>query len=268
MRTDPHSLFPATLLLCSLQSLPAQATENDTAKGREVAVAVENRDLGYADTVAELTMILRNKNGDETRRELEISMLENRDGGDKSLIRFDFPADIRGTALLTHPQPEDADEQWLYLPAYARIKRISSRNKSGAFVGSEFSFEDLADKEVDDFSYVYIGTEACGDSAGTFPCDVIDRTPEDRHSAYSRQRVWVDQEARRIFRIDYYDRKDTLLKTFAARNFRLYDERYWRPLEVAMRNLQTGNETILSYRSIDFGNGLADSDFHRNTLRD
>jgi len=227
---------------------------------------VENRDLGYGDSVAELTMILRNKSGDETRRELKISMLENRDGGDKSLIRFDFPADIRGTALLTHPQPDDADEQWLYLPAYARIKRISSRNKSGAFVGSEFSFEDLSDKDVDDFSYAYIGAEACAE--GALQCDVIDRFPEDRHSAYSRQRVWIDQDARRIFRIDYYDRKDALLKIFTARNFERYDERYWRPMEVAMRNTQTGSETILSYSRIRFGNGLSQSDFHRNTLRD
>ncbi|MFC6635707.1 outer membrane lipoprotein-sorting protein [Microbulbifer taiwanensis] len=265
MRNDYRLLFPVTLL-CGLLSLQLQAADTGAAKGREIAVAVENRDLGYSDSVAELTMILRNRSGDETRRELEISILENRDGGDKSLIRFDFPADIRGTALLTHPQPDDADEQWLYLPAYTRIKRISSRNKSGAFVGSEFSFEDLADKEVDDFRYAYVRAEACGE--GILMCDVIDRMPEDTHSAYSRQRVWVDQSAQRIFRIDYFDRKEALLKTFTAKDFRLYEDRYWRPLEVAMRNQQSGNVTILSYSRIQFQTGLSAANFHRNTLRD
>lgn len=265
MRIDYRLLFPLTLM-CGLLSLPGQASDSDAKKGRAIAVEVENRDLGYGDSVAELTMILRNRNGDQTRRELEISMLESRDGGDKSLIRFDFPADIRGTALLTHPQSDDTDEQWLYLPTYARIKRISSRNKSGAFVGSEFSFEDLSDKAVDDFHYVYIQDETCGD--GTLVCDVIDRMPEDPHSAYSRQRIWVDQDARRIYRIDYFDRKETLLKTFTAKGFRIYNDRYWRPQEVVMQNLQTGNVTTLSYSRIQFQTGLSASSFHRNTLRD
>jgi len=265
MRTDYRLLLPVTIL-CGLIGLPVQGAASDAQKGREVAVAVDNRDLGYGDSVAELTMILRNRAGDETRRELQISSLESHEGGDKSLIRFNFPADIRGTALLTHPQLEDTDKQWLYLPAYSRIKRISSRNKSGAFVGSEFSFEDLSDKAVDDFRYTYVREESCED--GALVCDVIDRVPEDSHSAYSRQRVWVDQSARRIFRIDYFDRKETLLKTFSARDFRLYDDRYWRPMEVVMHNQQSGNVTILSYSRIEFGTGLSVANFHRNTLRD
>lgn len=260
----------ATLLLCGLLSLPANAAQNQTDPGRRVAEAVENRDLGYGDSVAELTMTLRNRAGNETTRELEIRLLETPEGGDKSLIRFDFPADIRGTALLTHPQPDAADEQWLYLPANARIKRISSRNKSGAFVSSEFSFEDLADKQIDDFNYAYVREEACDDGSGAnaLRCDVIDRMPVDTHSAYSRQRVWADQQARRVLRIEYFDRRGTLLKTFTAENFQLYSDRHWRPMQVAMHNQQTGNETILSYRSIRFGNGLSDENFHRNTLKD
>jgi outer membrane lipoprotein-sorting protein len=268
MQTDfrRHS---AALLLCGLLSLPA-AAQNTADPGRRVAEAVENRDLGYGDSVAELTMILRNRAGNETTRELEIRLLENPEGGDKSLIRFDFPADIRGTALLTHPQPAGTDEQWLYLPANARIKRISSRNKSGAFVSSEFSFEDLADKQIDDFSYAYVREEACDDGSGAnaLRCDVIDRMPVDTHSAYSRQRVWADQSARRIHRIEYFDRRGTLLKTFTAEDFQLYSDRHWRPMQVAMHNQQTGNETILSYRSIRFGNGLSDESFHRNMLKD
>jgi hypothetical protein len=120
-------------------------------------------------------MILRNAAGQESTRSLKIATLEKPDEsvGDKSLVLFDTPRDIEGTALLSHAKILDPDDQWLYLPALKRVKRISSSNKSGPFVGSEFAFEDFTAIELNKFEYRYVGEQACGD----LTCDVIERTP-------------------------------------------------------------------------------------------
>ncbi len=75
------------------------------------------------------------------------------DDGDKSLFVFDEPRDVQGTAFLIHAHREDADDQWLYLPALKRVKRISSANRSGSFMGSEFAYEDMTAQEVEKFTY-------------------------------------------------------------------------------------------------------------------
>ncbi|MGI9451941.1 MAG: outer membrane lipoprotein-sorting protein, partial [Geminicoccaceae bacterium] len=102
-------------------------------KGFEIAARSDRSDRGFADSVVDLTMVLRNTAGQESKRALSISTLEipDEDTGDKSLVVFDSPKDIDGTALLSHAKILDPDDQWLYLPALKRVKRISSANKSG-----------------------------------------------------------------------------------------------------------------------------------------
>ena len=107
-------------------------------KGFEIAARSDRTDLGFGDSEVELQMVLRNAAGQESTRALRIATLEKPDEtvGDKSLVVFDTPRDIEGTALLSHAKILDPDDQWLYLPALKRVKRISSSNKSGPFVGS------------------------------------------------------------------------------------------------------------------------------------
>ncbi len=142
----------------------ADSVDGLTAEDRGYAVAArsDRSDRGFADSKVELKMVLRNKAGKETTRSLRLTTLEipNEDLGDKSLIIFDTPVDIEGTALLSHARILDPDDQWLYLPALKRTKRISSVNKSGPFVGSEFSFEDFTALELNKYDYRYIGEEA------------------------------------------------------------------------------------------------------------
>ena len=110
-------------------------------KGFEIAARADRTDTGFGDSEVELEMVLRNAAGQESTRSLKITTLEKEDEsvGDKSLVLFDTPRDIEGTALLSHAKILDPDDQWLYLPALKRVKRISSSNKSGPFVGSEFA---------------------------------------------------------------------------------------------------------------------------------
>jgi len=183
--------------------------------------------------------------------------------GDKSLSIFDEPADVRGTAMLTYAHGLQPDDQWLYLPALKRVKRISSRNKSGPFMGSTFAYEDLGSQEVEKYSYNYLRDEACGE----WTCHVLERFPAYEYSGYTRQVVWVDTEAYRMVRTEYYDRKNALLKTLVAGDYQQYLGHYWRPGTMYMENHQTGQSTLLEWTDYRFRTGLSDGDFHSQTLK-
>ena len=191
---------------------------NTEQKGFAVMEEMDKRDLGWQDMTANLKMILKNKNGDEHERSLRMKTLEMLNDGDKSLSIFDSPRDIKGTAFLSFTHALEADEQWLYLPALKRVKRISSSNKSGPFLGSEFAFEDLTSFELKKYKYNYLRDEVL-DGADSF---VIETFPQYEHSGYVRNIVWVDKERYIPLKIDYYDRKDALLKTQTFNDYQQY----------------------------------------------
>ena len=122
--------------------ITAQAQTSEE-KGFAIAKERKVRDSGWNDSIQQTTMVLRNAKGKESIREIRIKSLEVVDDGDKGLTIFDKPADLKGTAFLSFSHINKADDQWLYLPALKRVKRITSDNRSGYFVGSEFDYEDL-----------------------------------------------------------------------------------------------------------------------------
>ncbi|MCG8379472.1 MAG: outer membrane lipoprotein-sorting protein, partial [Proteobacteria bacterium] len=138
-----------TLITTFLAALTVVAfAQSPEDRGLEIAQKADLVDQGFESSSVKLTMILTNKQGQESTRYLENKTLELTEDGDKSLIVFNSPKDVSGTATLTFTHKVGADDQWLYLPALKRVKRISSKNKSGPFMGSEFAFEDLTSQEV------------------------------------------------------------------------------------------------------------------------
>ena len=249
------------LTLLSLPfNLPAQTAEQ---RGLEIATEADRRDTGFHDSQASMRMILRNKKGDESIREIRVRILEQLDDGDKSLTIFDKPADVRGTNFLTFTHKTGPDDQWLYLPALKRVKRISSRNKSGPFMGSEFAYEDLSSQEIEKYTYKYLRDEACGE----LQCFVIERIPVDRYSGYTRELAWLDQQEYRPQKIVFYDRKNAKLKTLVYSNYQQYLDKYWRAHDMFMENHQTGKSTRLVWEEYSFQSGLKERDFDRNSLK-
>lgn len=253
--------WPLVLLACLIST--GALAETAEEKGLRLAKEADARDAGFGDYVADMEMILRNRAGDESARQIRISVLEMDSDGDKSLSLFDEPADVKGTAMLTFSHGLKPDDQWLYLPALKRVKRISSRNKSGPFMGSEFAYEDLGSQEVEKYSYKYLKDEPCGDG---WKCWVIERTPEYEHSGYSRQTVWLDQDQYRLVKADFYDRKGALLKTLDWSGYKEYIGRHWRASDMFMENHQTGKTTLLKWTNYRFKTGLNDGDFNKNAL--
>lgn len=253
-------ILPA-LLLCLL-SFNASA-ETPEEKGSAIAAEADLRDSGFSDYTNDVKMILKNKQGQESVREIRSQTLEVENDGDKSLTIFDEPRDVQGTALLSFTHKTGPDDQWLYLPALKRVKRISSDNKSGPFMGSEFAYEDITSQEVDKYTYKYLRDDKL-DSMDVF---VFERYPKDKNSGYTRQVVWLDKEHYKERKIEFYDRKNSLLKTLLFSDYQQYKDKFWRAHEMNMENHQTGKSTRLLQSNYQFGVGLTDRDFDQNSLK-
>jgi len=250
------------LLLLSLFISPAWAISPEE-KGLKIAQLADELDSGWGDQKQSLEMILRNKQGQESRRLIRGRALEVDGDGDKSMSIFDTPADVKGTAFLSFTHVNKPDDQWLYLPALKRVKRIASKNKSGPFMGSEFAFEDMSSQEVDKYTYKWLRDEKL-DGVDVY---VIERVPVDKNSGYTRQIVWGDKKIYQPLKVEFYDRKNSLLKTLTLMDYKQYLNKYWRVDRMKMVNHQNGKSTVLNFSDYKFNNGYTDRDFDRNSLK-
>lgn len=255
-----------TLALTSLAvwlAAPAMA-ETAAEKGLRIAKSVEAGESGFNDHAADGEMILATAGGNTATRRFDTRTVDTGPGSSRSLLIFRWPGDIDKTTLLTHSYDGKTDDQWLYLPAVGQVRRISSSARSGSFVGSEFAYEDMADQDVEAFTYLWINDEGCPGEGGT--CHVVDRRPKER-SGYSVQRVWVDTADTRIRRIAYFDRRGAHLKTLDVMGYRQYQGQYWRPNRMVMTNHLTGKRTTLTWTNHRFNVGANPNEFTTNALR-
>ncbi len=262
-------LFPlaALLLATALAPLadPARAASDAEARGLAIAQEAERRDAGWRDSTVKAVMLLKDRRGQTRERSLRMWMLEKPgNAGDKTLTIFDTPPDMKGTIFLAHAVAGRDDNLWLYLPSLKRVKRISSSNKTGAFFGSEFAYEDIAAQEIGKFTYRYLGDKPCGG----LTCYVVERRPAYANSGYSALVTFFGSKEYRVQRIEYMDRKGRQMKVLSLSGYRVYAGRYWRPARLLMENLKTGKSTVLTYSDYSFGTGLSDADFDPGRLRD
>ena len=256
----PIRMLPAILLCLLPVSLLAETPEE---KGLAIAQEADRRDSGFRSYANDVQMILKNKQGQESVREIRSRTLEVADDGDKSMTIFDKPRDVKGTALLSFTHKTGPDDQWLYLPALKRVKRIASDNKSGPFMGSEFAYEDIASQEVDKYTYKFLRDDTL-DGLDVF---VFERYPVDKKSGYTRQILWMDTKNYKARKIEYYDRKNSLLKTLVFTDYNLYLDKYYRAHDMYMMNHQKGKSTRLLQTNFNFDVELTDRDFDKNSLK-
>ncbi|MEA3374428.1 MAG: outer membrane lipoprotein-sorting protein [Campylobacterota bacterium] len=242
--------------------LPLFVTYAWAISNYEVAQKSDAVMSGYQDAVSEMQMTLVNANGQERVRQMTMQVLE-KDGGDKSLMEFLSPADVKGTKFLSYEHAEKDDDQWLYLPALKRVKRIASRNKSGSFMGSEFAYEDLSAFNIDKYSYEGEAEEIVIEGKKIYRTV---RVPKSKNSGYTSQMAFVDRESFLTIKVDYYDRKRELLKTATFFDYKKIDG-IWRIGKIKMKNHQNDKETILIWKNETIKNGLSDKDFHKRMLK-
>ncbi|MCO4845348.1 MAG: outer membrane lipoprotein-sorting protein [Sulfurovum sp.] len=232
------------------------ATHLMAISNEEISKKAHEATAHYISEKSKVEMLLSNTMGDMNKRNLTIKKLEG-NHGDKTLIEFSSPADVKGTILLTHEHLDKNDNQWLYMPGLKKTKRIVSRNKSGSFMGSEFSYEDLSSQHYKKFKY-----------SGNAKSVVINgrknyksvRTPVDKNSGYSKEVVWSDSKNFLIQKIEYYDKNGALLKVGSFPKYKKING-IWRALKISMKNVQNGKSTILNWTSQKIKVGLSDKDF-------
>jgi len=226
--------------------------------GEQLSVKVDSVTEGFIDSKSISTMTLFNANGVKSERKMRMSRLEA-ENGDRSMIVFEAPSDIKSTALLTYEHFDKDDDQWIYLPALKRVKRIASKNKSGSFMGSEFSYEDLSSQKRFKYSYEDEVLEKKS-------MLISSRVPKDKYSGYSKQVVYVDAKSFLVQKIEYYDRKKELLKRAIFKGYKKIKD-IWRFSSIDMENLQTKKRTIILVTDESLKNGLKAKDFTKRYLK-
>lgn len=246
------------------------AIQDPVEKGRAIADVTEAQDAGFGDSEATMKMVLIDSGGNvSSTRELRMKVLENPDpkDGDKTMIIFDKPRDISGTALLTWAHHLESDDQWIFFPP-KKVRRISSENKAGPFMNSEFSFEDFSSTEANKFTYTWLADEPCPvEEVKDRTCFKVERVPAYEKSGYTKQVSWTDTQDFQPRKVDYYDRRGAYLKTLTFTDYRLHQDKYWRAHNLHMENVKNKKATSLTWEDMTFGNGLTESAFTKAALK-
>jgi outer membrane lipoprotein-sorting protein len=209
-------------------------------------------------------MTLINDRGEtRARRTTTISMLQPNGIDSKLLVRFSYPPDINGTAFLQIEHIAGEDDQWIYLPALGRSRRLVANNKKDSFVGSDFSYGDISLPNVDLYDHRLLGSELV-DRRDSFK---IESTPKAKQTAldsgYSRKITWLNKQSFVETKVEYYDLSNRLLKTQKVGEARLMepDRGRWFPLHREMANQQTGHRTLIDFDQVSLASDLRDDMF-------
>lgn len=254
--------FLIMLLFFSANNLNAQ---NLTA--REI---MNNNDTQQRanDESSELEMQLINKRGKIRTRKVVQVKKNAADLNEKTLIRFLSPADVKGTGMLTIERSDRDDDQWLYLPALKKVRRISSSDKSDNFVGTDFTYQDLKSEELENYDYKILKKE----KLGGLDCYVISAEPnnpkEKKESGYGKREIWIDKENFVNIQTKFYDKKGELFKILKAEDIRLIKgTKKRRAYKMEMENLKTKHKTVLLFNNFKINKGIPDKNFTKRYLK-
>ncbi|OUS03287.1 hypothetical protein A9Q81_07855 [Gammaproteobacteria bacterium 42_54_T18] len=250
-----------TASITFLLSVNIEAVE--TKNGVDIIRRAELNATGFKDMVNRVSMTLIDSEGSVSEREMLIKIITLDEGESKTLTVFTKPSREKGFALLTHSHRSTADDQWLYLPASKRIKKIASNSVGSSFRGSEFTYEDIASQHRDHYRFDYINTESCGEKR----CYVIDRFPEFDESSYTKTRLYIDTEYYLVQKGEFFDVKKTLFKTMLATNYIKHKNGVWKPESIVMENHNTHDKTEIRSLELKFDVGLSEREFSKLSLR-
>lgn len=232
--------------------LPEFNRDSQEAYGRQLADYADLYDTGWKDSFASSKMTLFDARGDSVERSITQLILE-KDEGDKSIVRFRTPAEIKGVAALTHEHPDSTDDNWLYLPATKRVRRISGANKTASFQGTEFTYEDLSNRIVAKYGWKFLEESELEveskDGKETAKVFKLEAKPLYENTGYSRLVIYLHQELWRQEKIEFYDKAGRLLKTLTNDRWKLRHGRFWRPMRITMDNVQTKKKTVIESSS-------------------
>ena len=226
--------------------------------GYEIAQKVDQR-LEPKDMTVDLTMVLTNSQGKIRSNTLHSV---SKDGGDKQMIWFLAPPDDKGVAFLKIEHPGADDEMRLWLPAFKKVRRISSSKKGDSFMGSDMSYEDMTNRDLDEYTYKLLREEAVD---GT-DCYVLEETPKsEAESNYSKHITWITKNDYTAIKEESYDLSGTLQKVKHME----YAEKgkYTVPTKIFVQDVQKDHSTLLTFNNIEVDTGVSDHQFMERNLK-
>lgn len=258
----PHRLRAAAGAVLALGFLAPICAFADEA-GRELAQRVYDRPDGR-DASTAARMILSEEGSQPRVRDLYLYRREAGDDAVASLIRFTSPSDIANTGLLTLDPRDEETDQWIYLPALDRSRRIVSSRKGGRFVGSDIYYEDLRDRSVDQDTHRLLGTEELMEAE----VKVLESVPaQSDSSVYGKRVSWIHPQTLLPLRVDFYDKGEKLIKRSIVHRIEKIQD-YWTIMDSTMEDLSSGHETRIVVEQVAYDRDLPDELFSLEALED
>jgi len=264
MASSFFNKFLTVATLSCMVSAAYPASKTAPLNGNELARAVYDQANGD-DASSKVIMLLARK-GKKPKQRILYSYAKDKGNAERwTLLRFVKPNNVENVGLLTKDYSGDKSDQWLYLPALDRVRRISSSRKGGRFVGSDFQYEDLMDREVDMDKHRIIGKG----KVGGVPCTLLESIPVNKsNSIYSKRISCIHPKIFIPLNIDYYEKKqEQPVKRLKARKIKKI-QGYWTVFDSTMYNLKTGHSTKLTITHIKYDQGIPDALFSQRGLSD
>jgi outer membrane lipoprotein-sorting protein len=234
----------------------------------------ENRRVNEFETNAKITTGTVGAAGDKIKdftlwRKVQSDAVHN-----STLTRFHAPAEVRDEGILIIENASGKNDVLLYLPAFKKIRRVESQQQSGSFMGSVFSYSDIATPHVDDYEYKTVKEEKCPTAeAAAQTCTVIDCTPanddvKDR-TGYTKSTVWVRNDNFMIVKAEYANLEGVLFKKMEANQIKIVDDKNkkWLAHSIYLQNLKTNEFTQLEFSKVKVNAGIPDSTFTQQNLQ-
>lgn len=214
-----------------------------------------------SDQTGELIMTLENSRGSQRIREIKQNIKEDNDET-KKIMFFTSPADVRGTSFMSFSyEKSENDDQWIYLPALRKVKRISSGSSSDYFMGSDFTYDDMGERLPSEDTHSIVGEE----TINSVHCIIIESIPLNSDYMYSKKLTWVSDEYWIGMKKEFYDEDSDLLKTLTVSDYKLIDG-YWMITDSLMYNIQSEHSTTIELNNLILDSGIKDSIFTTRTM--
>ena len=224
--------------------------------GYELALSIEQKN-NPADMKSIITMKIKNHKG-----KIRTSSIKSisKDNNKKQILWFLKPADDKGVAYLKIEHNNKDDEMRLWLPAFKRIRRISSKKKSESFMGSDMSYEDMTNRSINEYSYKIIGEETIEKK----DCYILESKPLEK-SEYSKHISWISKEYLHLIKEDSYDRNNKHLKSKSIEYNKIGN--YLLATKIRVKNIQKQHETSLEFSDIVVDSNVSDNIFQEKNLK-
>ncbi|MEA3496949.1 MAG: outer membrane lipoprotein-sorting protein [Bacteroidota bacterium] len=223
--------------------------------GKQIVENANNRATGE-DQTSDLTMTLVNKSGDQRIRKIK-QFTKDLGEVEKSIMFFQTPADVKNTSFMSWTYDSDkSDDQWIYLPALKKTKRISSDSKSDYFMGSDFTYDDLGDRKLEDDIHKLLREETIDGK----DCYVVESVSKDEDYMYSKTITWIMKETFIGFKKEFYDEDDDLLKILSIKKYEEISG-LWIITNSEMKNVQKNHKTSMVLSNVQINTGIPSSKF-------